>query len=170
MMYFLDNASRSNAMVFVIVILLLFIAITFVYIIHLQIQSNNQYKVKTNMNPSVPLYKDEANKQMVEESFDLQSVTRELETLPRERTIDMTPYEEEQEQKAIISYDELVNQNYKEHISYSDTIHSDNILVKQVDLENTGKIKLEKEDNNLINYEHEEEFLKQLKELNKLLN
>ena len=42
-----------------------------------------------------------------EEVFDLRSISKELESLPRERTINLTPYELEQEEQAIISYDEL---------------------------------------------------------------
>ena len=46
-----------------------------------------------------------------EEVFDLRSISKELESLPRERTINLTPYELEQEEQAIISYDELVTQS-----------------------------------------------------------
>ena len=48
---------------------------------------------------------------VISDAEELQSITKELETLPRERKIEMTPYEAEQEETAIISYDELVKQN-----------------------------------------------------------
>ena len=88
----------------------------------------------------------------------------------------MTPYETEQEEKAIISYDELIQKNYPGAISYSDTSSDDDILVKKVDLEDTQRINIEKikeekeKVENLLNYEHEEQFLKELKELNNLIN
>lgn len=46
----------------------------------------------------------------ISEEDDLQTITRELETIPKNRKIEMTSYEEEQEKTAIISYDELVKQ------------------------------------------------------------
>lgn len=116
------------------------------------------------------------NKNFPKETLDLQTITRELETLPREVNIKMTPYEEEQEEKAIISYDELVKENNNASIAYSDTVVKDDIVVKQVDLENTGKIELDpikKELNTKVNvwsYEHEEAFLEALKQLKNILN
>ena len=73
---------------------------------------------------------------------DLQSITKELEVLPREKTIELTPYEEEQESKAIISYDELVNNRRNDEINYSDTNKAEEIEIKQVDLEKTGNIEI----------------------------
>ena len=93
----------------------------------------------------------------------------------KKMNVDMTPYEAEQEEKAIISYDELVKKNYSGAISYSDTTDNDDILVKQVDLTDTQRINLEsiKDEKvvNLLDYEHEEQFLEELRDLdNKLGN
>ena len=110
------------------------------------------------------------------ELFDLQKVTKELEALPKEKTVNLTSYEEEQEEKAIISYDELLEASKKVSINYSDTDMEDDITVRKVDLDNTGKIELDpikKELNSrvsLVSYEHEEAFLKALKQLQSLLN
>jgi hypothetical protein len=170
MSYLLDNISNSNVMLFLIIVLLIFIAITIVYIIHIQLETNN-YKIK-KMNENVPVYKEVPKDN---ESLDLLSLTKELETIPKERVVDMTPYEAEQEEKAIISYDELVKKNYSGDISYSDTTDNDDILVKQVDLTDTQRINLEsiKDEKvvNLLDYKHEEQFLEELKDLdNKLGN
>ena len=72
--------------------------------------------------------------------------------------IAIAKYEEEQEKKAIISYDELIQKNYPGAISYSDTSSDDDILVKKVDLEDTQRINIEKikeekeKVENLLNY------------------
>ena len=88
------------------------------------------------------------------------------------KVVDMTPYEVEQEEKAIISYDELVKQNDNVSIEYQDMDKPNpDVDIKQVDLEKTGRIELDpikkalnsKVENN--QYEHEEEFLDALKGL-----
>lgn len=105
---------------------------------------------------------------------DLQSITKELEILPKEKTIELTPYEEEQESKAIISYEELINNTHNDEINYSNTQSDENVEIKQVDLEKTGNIeivKVEEPKNTKSSYSHEEEFLDDLKSLqHELLN
>ena len=65
-------------------------------------------------NKVIPEYEEELEEEnTTQEEYsgnieDLQSITKELEILPREKTIELTPYEEEQESRAIISYDELL--------------------------------------------------------------
>ena len=71
--------------------------------------------------PNVLDYDFERDKAEKEE--DLLSITRELELAPKERIVKMTDYEKEQEKKAIISYDELLD-------------HKDEILA---DIEEEGK-------------------------------
>lgn len=120
--------------------------------------------------------------QINDEMADLQSLTKELETIPRERTIRMTPYEAEQEETAIISYDELVQQSDKtKEINYIPTDEVDlavsqvdnNIeipVVEEVEVENKVEIPYV-EDNNYgedvidTKYFHEESFLSSLKKL-----
>jgi len=126
-------------------------------------------------NKVIPEYEEEPEEDNVtQEEYsgdieDLQSITRELEILPREKTIELTPYEEEQESRAIISYDELVNTKSND-INYSNSETSDDVSIKQVDLEKTGNIEIERIKENVDNndknvYYHEEEFLSSLKDL-----
>ena len=103
----------------------------------------------------------------------------------------MTAYEEEQERKAIISYDELVRDANKESVLYDDEKLIDDIIpVKKIQTANLelprrkeeGPVRFElpkteppmevetKETSKLFSYEKEEAFLKALKELNELLN
>lgn len=88
---------------------------------------------------------------------ELQSITKELEKLPKEKKIKLTPYEEEQEEKAIISYDELVNHNV-----FSST---DNRSFNEKEINNSEKIEITRK-----NYIHEESFLKELKQLEESLD
>lgn len=102
---------------------------------------------------------------------DLQSITKELEMLPRERVINMTPFEMEQEEKAIISYDELVSHAANTKINYvEDNSSYGDVLVRKVDIEKTSQVDAKKNESSSSSYEHEEEFLQILKQLNNLLN
>lgn len=110
---------------------------------------------------------------------DLQSLTKELETIPRERTIKMTPYEAEQEETAIISYDELVKQNDKpQEIDFipadevdAAVVQVDNNLevpvVEEVTITEDVPVKEEIIIDDIVDtvYSHEEGFLKSLKSL-----
>ena len=118
--------------------------------------------------------------QREEEVFDLRSISKELESLPRERTITLTPYEMEQEEQAIISYDELVTQSIpvleisKELREEVLTPYDYNLEEKigivekneQVVPEPTPEVKPVRDNN----YDHEESFLDSLKNLKSSLN
>ncbi len=90
-----------------------------------------------------------------------------------------TPYEEEQEEKAIISYDELVAQNQKKPQYAEKVIDNEELSIKKIDL--TKKVTMpdmpktneplpNKLAPNLLKYNKEEEFLKTLKAFSKLLD
>lgn len=127
---------------------------------------------------------------VVSEAEELQSITRELETLPRERKIEMTPYEAEQEETAIISYDELIRhndekmeeQNKQEEvvvkpIELVQTIETDEDIdeiindytnkdVKPKEVEVVEEVQQEQEETySSSGYEHEERYLGSLKTL-----
>ncbi len=112
--------------------------------------------------------------------IELQNISKELENNNTEKRINMTSFEQEQEDKAIISYDELVQNRDNSSINYIDVDKEVNeITIKQVDLEKTGQLELDpvkKAVNTAINtkvgineYEHEEAFLNTLKQLKDLL-
>ena len=48
----------------------------------------------------------------------------------------MTEYEKEQEEKAIISYEELVNSIKKKKINYEDEKNDKDVSIKKIDLDN----------------------------------
>ena len=123
--------------------------------------------------------------------IDLQSIINAIEESPKP-TIDLTAYEEEQENNAIISYDELVNGVKQKEIYYTKEEMVDDVIpVKKITLDTPkepvvnirnfeitpGEPKIpysseEKSDveEKIFAYEKEEAFLKALKKLNELLN
>ncbi len=111
--------------------------------------------------------------------IDLKTIRDTIDENPKP-LIDMTSYEEEQEQKAIISYDELLKEANKKQLNYTEEkLVDDCIPVKKIDLNNIlnepiindiNVIDKEEKKLNLFHYEQEEAFLKALKELNELLN
>lgn len=115
------------------------------------------------------------------DDLDLSSITKELENI-RESNVRLTPYEQEQEEKAIISYDELLKTKSDLMINYQEEEQLDEVLVKKVDLENMTteldmsevREQLKEKDTNkmpvVISYEKEEAFLESLKKLQKMLN
>ena len=87
--------------------------------------------------------------------------------------IEFTNYEKEQENKAIISYDELIKQNNSYNINYAEEDLDDDISVKKVNLDNILNTKEElkpKMEVRVISYAEEEAFLQALKQLQKELN
>ncbi len=187
------NTGNFDYIIFAIIVVLMIISMLIVYTLYMQNKQlinelnkkNNIEEDKEQLSDAVTtkveevfkekdemVNKDETNQEMV----DLQNITKDLENKQNEKTIDFTSYEAEQEEKAIISYDELLEASKKVSINYSEEKNIDDVLVKKVDLDNTGKIELDpikKELNSkveLVSYEHEEDFLKALKQLQSLLN
>ena len=121
-----------------------------------------------------------------DEELDLVSISHAIEDSTT-KPITLNDYEKEQEEKAIISYDELLKTKEipLEEINYKSEENIDGLMVKSIDMDSPTKpielpkIKekyekmLEEEKNKktvLISYEKEEEFLETLKKLDKLLN
>ena len=186
------NTGSFNYIIFAIIIVLMIISMLVVYSLYMQNKQlidelkkkNNEINednfkelVKEDKQVVPDFYKpsEENIEKSNQEMVDLQSITKDLESKQNEKNIDFTPYEEEQEERAIISYDELVEASKNVSINYSEEKNIDDVLIKKVDLDNTGKIELDpikKELNSkveIVSYEHEEAFLKALKQLQSLL-
>lgn len=108
------------------------------------------------------------------DSIDLQHIMENINENPKP-IIDMTKYEEEQEEKAIISYDELIACANTKPINYDEEELIDNaVMVKKINLEKIASDEINEEvphlDVKLMKYEREEAFLKVLKQMNELLN
>ena len=90
------------------------------------------------------------------------------------KPITFTSYEKEQEDKAIISYDELVSNTGNYTFNYASEDDKDGVSIKKFDLDNLISESAKKEEPkievHLFSLKREEEFLKALKELQKSLN
>ncbi len=108
------------------------------------------------------------------ELIDLKTLTKKLQEEKENNIISFTDYEKDQEEKAIISYDELLKHQNKYSINYEKEIKDDDVTIKKVNLQelvNKNEIDdASKIEVRVISYEKEEAFLSALKELNKLLN
>lgn len=103
---------------------------------------------------------------------DLETITQNIERDYKPLIVKLTSYEQEQEDNAVISYDELVKRKNEEFNYDSEFKNNTNVDVKKIDLENepevraketkveSGEIKA-----SLNTYEKEEDFLKALKQL-----
>lgn len=106
------------------------------------------------------------------ELLDLQALTKQLEE-NKGMNIDLTAYEKEQEERAIISYDELLSKTNNSKINYEEEERIDDITIKKVDLANLISEVEESETTvnvQVISYDHEEAFLQALKQLQQNLN
>lgn len=111
-----------------------------------------------------------SNSEVKKDSFDIEAVTKAIEKDYKPETIRLTSYEEEQENNAVISYEELLKNKDKKSVSYDDEYEFEEptLSVKKFDLTNTSETPVIDESKlkvQLMSYEKEEEFLKALKDL-----
>lgn len=108
--------------------------------------------------------------------IDLVALSKEIDEHTPYNNIDLTDYETEQEEKAIISYDELIKQHKNYALNYEEESNKEGINIKKIDnsnpLNETDEIEESSTQvpNIVLSYEREEEFLRLLKQLNSLLN
>ena len=187
---FFEILSFVDIIFFVAIIFLLILLVTLVYFIKINkdvldendlfppsdgnsnkedVNEISKIEVKEDLpvNNSVQEYNDEEA-----ELLDLESLTKKLQQEESER-ITCTEYEKDQEEKAIISYEELLQKHNKYAINYEKEEVIDDLIVKKVNLNDlVNKNAEEKIETKVraISYEKEEAFLDALKELNSLLN
>lgn len=172
----------------VAVIGLLILIVTLIYFIKINkdVFNENDFfpeKPIENKNETVNKIEEVENNLAVEEEYndeepeliDLESLTKKLkEDSKNNDRINFTEYEKDQEEKAIISYDELLQKKNNYTINYEKEEMVDDLLIKKVnlnDLVNKNEFESLKEDEvRVISYQKEEAFLSALKELNSLLN
>ena len=108
-------------------------------------------------------------KKAKKDMLDLEAITKNLEDNYRPVNIELTNYEKEQEESAVISYEELLKKRSSNSVNYDDSfINNSEIDIKKVDLREsmgTNNIVNTKIEVNLFNYEKEEAFLKALRKL-----
>jgi len=129
-----------------LVILMIIIVSLMVLIILLYIIENKEDKVENKMNNQIKRARIDMQK--------LEEITENIERDYKPSNIELTSYEKEQEQSAIISYQELLKNRDNQQ-----TISIDKVSVDPEDMP-LPSFKV-----NLMNYEKEEAFLKALKQL-----
>lgn len=118
---------------------------------------------------------DEEETVIGKDGFDIEAVCKNIEKNYKPETIKLTSYEEEQENNAIISYDELIKNKDKINISYDDEYNSPipELTVRKISIsedKNENTLEMPKLNVKMFEYEEEENFLKALKELQKDLS
>ena len=132
-----------------------------IYIIYLIKCSDNESTLEDD------LLNINANTENKSDSFDLEAVAKDIEKNYKPETIKLTSYEEEQENNAVISYEELLKTKTNLQFNYDEKYEYDvpELKVKKFNLNNTSEIELPKLEVKLMSYEKEEEFLQTLKKL-----
>ena len=151
---FLETLSFIDVVFFFAVLILIILVVTLIYFI------------KINKD-------DEEEKKQDYETAEMKIVKEIRENMKNDDVvINFTDYEKDQEEKAIISYDELLNKSNKYGLNYEKEDVYDDLSVKKVDLDNlvnkNSEIKVNS-DVRVISFAKEEAFLEALKRLQKEL-
>ena len=179
---------------FIAVITLLILIVTLIYFIKINKDEpldendffppiDNKKEDKKNDNLMIIENKenDNSSKEEIEEItyndeegdlLDLESLTKKLQEDKINGKMSCDSYEKDQEEKAIISYDELLQRQNKYAVNYEKEELLDDLVVKKVNLNDlvnkNEQVKIKEV--RVISYAKEEAFLQALKELNSLLN
>ena len=158
---FLKSLAFIDYVFFFTVVFLIILVVSLIYFI--KINSNETDELTDNLVDNVNKNKDVKDPELNEIATALKNI----------KPIDFTPYEKEEEEKAIISYDELLSNTGQYELNYLNEEKNGDVLVKTVDLNNLINVKKSepiKMEVHLMSLRKEEEFLKTLKELSKSLN
>ena len=167
MVSFIKTLSFVDVVFFFAVLALMLLVIVLIYFIR-----ENQFEESNNISLNQNFKKEEIDNHNLEITS-LKEITEALENA-EPSNINLNKYEEEQEEKAIISYDELLKRKNDFAINYSEEeSFDDELTVKKVDLDNLvnkdvivkPEIKV-----SVISYQKEEAFLEALKQLQQTLN
>lgn len=150
---FLETLSFIDIVFFFAVLILIILVVTLIYFI--RINKDDEEEKKDNETAEMKIVKE------IRENMKNDDVV-----------INFTDYEKDQEEKAIISYDELLNKSNKYGLNYEKEDIYDDLSVKKVDLDNlvnkNSEIKVNS-DVRVISFGKEEAFLEALKRLQKEL-
>lgn len=150
---FLKTLNFVDIVFFFAVLILMVLVVTLIYFIKI----NNE----------------EEQKNEKEETAEMKIVREIQENIGKEEpTINYTEYEKDQEDKAIISYDELLHKKNNYSLNYEKEEFLDDVSIKKVnldDLVNRNNEAAPKVDVRVISFAKEEAFLQALKQLQKEL-
>ena len=169
---FVKSLSMIDIILYFAVLVLFNLIISLIYVIKTSEEEDGEEETKPF--PAISFPKVKVKPKESKEPMNLKEIVNSIDEMPKP-VIDMTAYETEQEEKAIISYDELVNTAKFHPINYdTDELINNEVRVKKVNLEQITNPNMEEEppkvEVKLFQYEREELFLKTLQQLNELLN
>ena len=139
---FIKSLSFVDIVFMMSIIGLIVLIVTLIYIIKVnddeETDNNKIEEQPTNILEEIT--KEEPKKEeIIEEELDLSKITQELDQ-SSPKTIALNDYEREQEEKAIISYDELLKtKDLKEEINYIKEQNLGDLTVKSVDLDSVTR-------------------------------
>lgn len=183
---FIKTLSFVDVVFFFAVVALMLLVVTLIHFVlenkYSEETDEKETTLETENSPIITIAKNEELKvknketedqEIMKEANDLLEIAAALEQA-EPNNVNLNRYEEEQEEKAIISYDELLERTNEWAINYSEEENiAEDLTVKKVDLNNlvNKEISLKPEIKvAVISYEKEEAFLRALKELQQLLN
>lgn len=165
---FIKSLDPIDILLYFAVVVLIILVVSLIYII--KTSDDDEEEIEE---PIIPKKEQNISKN---DDLDLKEVMNSLENT-NPPISEFTSYESEQEEKAIISYEELLRKNKYGQINYDEEkTLNDEISIKKVNLDKLAEIKEEPVEkvktntHNLFRYEKEEAFLKALQTLNQLLN
>ena len=188
---FISYLTLVDIVFFSAIVALLILLVTLIYFIKINREDDNddlppsndikkEEDVKMNRSAEVDILNSIQNNPLEEHEYndeegellDLESLTKKLQQEQESSEIDIREYEKDQEEKAIISYDELLQKQNRYAINYEKEEVMDDLVVKKVNLNDlVNKDEYEEAVNvRVISYKREEAFLNALKELQSLLN
>ena len=130
---FIKTLTYIDVIFFIAVLSLMLLIITLIYFI----EENKNEEIDTLKDDKEP--KEDSTSKEIE---DLKAITALLENA-EDNTIDLNKYEVDQEEKAIISYDELLKRKNDFALNYSEEENfDDDLTIKKVDLDNLTKEKV----------------------------
>lgn len=149
---FFSSLSFIDIVFFFLVMILIILVVTLIYFIRIN---------------------EDEKKDKLEETAEMKIVKELKESMDKENSvvINLSDYEKDQEDKAIISYDELLNKSNRYGLNYEKEELHDDVTVKKVDLDNisSNTIDSSKSETRVISFAKEEAFLEALKRLQKEL-
>ncbi len=160
---FIKTLSFVDIVFFFAVLTLMLLIITLIYFI----KENKEEDI------DISSFDNQNKKDNNHEIMDLKEITAALENA-EPSTVNLNKYEEEQEEKAIISYEELLKHKNDFALNYSEEENiDDELTIKKVDLDNliNREVQIKPEFKvTVLSYEKEEAFLEALKALQQKLN
>lgn len=188
----ISSMSFIDFILYFAVITLIVLVVSLIYVMYVEKMENMKASMTLKSEDNIlkeetPLFEEEQTSDEQIGELDLLSVIDEINENPKP-LVDMTVYEEEQEKRAIISYEELLASSQAGVVYDKEEMIDDVIPVKKLSLntidspkeitylEKEPKIEIESNvvetpiSSQLFSYEKEEKFLKALQQLSELLN